>query len=234
MVDVTFVEQRDERLGRQRVHDSRSKAFPAPLAVDKASWVTKTLRIYDPKVNPNQCHGECTCVAKCVQFNAKGNRVMGVVLDMDNAHELYHLATTLDPFDGVWPPDDTGSSGLASAKAAQRLGLGGAYTWVFNGADGVVQQIQNGHVVSCGTWWYEGMFNFNYNRVIEPTGAKAGGHQYSAFGYDAKKDLVKIRCWWGPDWRDVYISREHLNELLLDDGDAHIQERLVAAPAVPA
>lgn len=222
---VQRVPQLHSVLGRQLVHDPRSKDFPAVSAIDKSTWRSKTIRIYDPRINPNQCHGECTGVAKCVTFNAVGNRVSGVVLDMDDAHNFYHTATTLDPWPGEWPPEDTGSSGLASAKAAQKLGLGGAYRHVFNGADEVVQLIMDGHAVSCGTWWYEDMFNPSSKGVISPTGKQVGGHQYTARGYDLGLDHVIIRCWWG-SYRDVRIAREHLNELIMDGGDAHIQERI--------
>lgn len=224
-IEVLEVPQLRPNLGRQMVHDSRSKDFGARMAVDRSKWVSKLIRIFDPKVNPNQCHGECTGVAKCVEFNAEGNRVAGVIFDMEDAHKLYHLATTLDPFQGTWPPADTGSSGLASAKAAQKLGLGGEYRHVFNGADGVVQMIQEGSVVSVGTWWYDGMFHPSIRGVIEPTGPQVGGHQYAARGYDVKQDLVTIRCWWG-GYRDVRIKRTHLDELLMDHGDAHVQDRI--------
>lgn len=231
MIHVKAVPQHP-KLGRQLVHDSRSLEFPAKTVIDKSKWVSKTIEICDPETNPNQCHGECTGVAKCVQMNAVGNRVEGVVFDMDQAHAFYHLSSTLDPFTGEWPPDDNGSSGLASAKAAQQLGIGGEYRHVFDGADGVVQLIQEGHVVSCGTWWYKDMFTPNDEKVIEPTGDRAGGHQYSAIGYDLENDRVLIRCWWG-DFRDVYIAREHLNKLLLDGGDAHVQDRIVPTPVTP-
>lgn len=225
-LEVLQVPQRLPYLGRQKVHDPRSREHPARMAVpDRSKWVTKSIRIFDPSKNPNQCHGECTGVAKCVQMNAVGNRVTRVVFDMDDAHTFYHWATTFDPWDGVWPPQDTGSSGLASAKAAQKVNVGGAYQHVFNGADGVVQLIQEGRVVSVGTWWYDNMFTPNAKGVIEPTGPQVGGHQYAARGYDAKLDLVLIRCWWG-NYRDVRIKREHLNELIMDGGDAHIQERV--------
>lgn len=224
--EVLYVVQQRPNLGRQLVHDPLSKGFPTRTAIDKSKWITKSIRIYDPRVNPNQCHSECTACAKAMEFNAAGNRVKGVVLDMDDAHQIYHLTTTLDPFEGEWPPDDTGSSGLASAKAAQRLGLGGEYRHVFNGADEVVQLIQEGSVVSVGTWWYDDMFRPNAKGVIEPTGPQVGGHQYAAHGYDAKQDVVIIRCWWG-HYRDVRIKREHLNELILDSGDAHVQDRVI-------
>lgn len=224
-VEVQQVPQLRKNLGRQMVHDERSRSFPAQTSIDRSSWITKAIRIYDPSPNPKQCHGECTGCAKAMQLNAVGNRVPGIVLNKNDAHRFYSKATHLDPFDGVWPSDDNGSSGLASAKAAQELGFGGEYRHVFGGADEVVQLIQDGYVVSVGTWWYDGMFDPNDLNVIEPTGHRVGGHQYVARGYNLSKDLVVVRCWWG-DFQDVSIKRSHLNELLLDDGDAHIQERI--------
>lgn len=126
---------------------------------------------------------------------------------------------------GQWPPTDTGSSGLAASKAAQAMGLGGEYRHVFGGADEVVQLIQSGKVVNVGTWWLADMFTPNAAGIITTTGARVGGHQYIARGYEVKRDLVLIRCWWGT-YRDVWISRDQLNGLLMDGGDAHIQTRL--------
>lgn len=227
-LEVEWVPQEREQLGRQLVHDPQSKAFPAVETVDRSQWVSKLIRIIDPRVNPNQCHGECTGCAKAMQFNAVGNRVLGAVFDMDDAHQFYHLATQIDPFKGTWPPEDTGSSGLASAKAAQKLGVGGEYRHVLNGADGVVELIQQNRVPSIGTWWYDGLYTLNAKGIIEPTGRKVGGHQFIARGYEVKRDLVMIRCWWGR-FRDAFIKREHLNELILDGGDAHIQDRIIPA-----
>lgn len=223
-LDVELIDQYHPYLGRHKVHDPRSKDYSARLLIRRDSWIDRTIRIFDPTPNPNQCHGECTAVAKCVQFNAVGNRVKGVRLDMEDAHELYHLETTIDPFKGEWPPDDTGSSGLASAKAAQKLGLGKDYWHIFNGADGIVQAIQQGHVVSVGTLWYESMFSPDEHGIIKPSGKVVGGHQFSARAYHVRSDLVTIRCWWG-DFRDVRIKRDDLNDLVMDGGDAHIQTR---------
>lgn len=224
-IHVKAVEQKHPQLGRQLVHDSKSRMFPAAPTIDRATWHDKVVRVYDPSPNPNQCHGECTGCAKAMEMNAAGNRVSGVVLNMDNAHAFYKLATTLDPFAGSWPPDDTGSSGLAAAKAAQKLGIGAGYRHVFGGANEVVQLIMLGRVVNVGTWWYDGMFNPNSSGIIKPTGDIAGGHQYIARGYDVDRDLVRIRCWWGT-FKDVWIKRSDLQALLLDGGDAHIQDRL--------
>jgi hypothetical protein len=193
-------------------------------AVDRSLWRDKAVRVYDPRANPDQCHGECTGCAKMMQFNAVGNRRTGVVLGMGDAHRNYSRNTEIDPWAGSWPPDDTGSSGLASCKSAQEHGLGGEYRWLFGGADEVVQSIMQGKVISVGTWWYESMFHPQPSGLITVHGDRAGGHQYAARAYDKGRDLVGLRCWWG-SYRDVWIHRTALDDLLRDGGDAHWQAR---------
>lgn len=233
MIDEQYLEfasqiqSTDHRLGRHIVHDSRSRGFAYSSTVDTSTWNTKRVRIYDPLPNENQCHGECTCCAQCMMFNAAGNRKKGVVLRMDTAHKLYQRATSIDPFQGSWTDptwQDTGSSGLAAAQASQQLGFGGEYNFIFGGADETVQAIMEGHVVSVGTLWYEDMFYPDASHFIIPTGAVAGGHQYVARGYIEPDDAIELRCWWG-SYRDVYIKRNLLNELIMDNGDQHIQKR---------
>jgi hypothetical protein len=219
---VRRVEQRDPRLGRHVVLDPRSRAFPLATAVDTSTWHTKAIRIYDPTPNPNQTIGNCTGCAKAMQFNAVGNRRIGSVFTMSDATNIYARATTQDPWPGAYPPDDTGSSGLAAAKAAQLMGFGGVYRWLY-GVDHVVQAVMDGLVVNVGTRWDWRMFEQDALGRIEPGGGVAGGHEWTVRGYHEPGDLVLGRCWWG-DFRDFWIKREHLAELLADDGDAHVQE----------
>lgn len=224
---VVVVPQLDVRLGRQLVHDPRSRAFPMGVTVDKSTWKTKLIRIYDPPTNPNQCHGECTGCANAMMLNSEGNRHPRQVLNMNYAHKVYSAASKTDPWEGSWPPDDIGSSGLAAAQAARAMRVGGEFRWLFGGADEVVQTIMSGRVVSIGTWWYEGMMFKDANLNISPLGQRVGGHQYVARGYDKTKDAVVIRCWWG-SYRDAYLKRSHLNDLLMEGGDAHVQNRLIS------
>lgn len=226
-LDIKVVPQLDKRLGRQKVHDPRSRSFPAKPTIDRSTWRSKAIRIYDPTVNPNQCHGECTGTTKCMQFNSSGNRIVGKVLDMKTAHQLYSYASHNDPWPGAWPPEDTGTSGLASCEASKLLGLGGEYRHVFGGADEVVQLIMDWQTVSIGSWWTDDMMEPNSLGVIEPTGKIIGGHQYLGHGYDLKRDMVMIRCWWG-EIRDMWIKRNQLNDLIMNEGDANIQTRKVA------
>lgn len=221
-MDIEQIEQKDPRLGRNKVHDERSRGFAALAPIDKSTWHTRTLRVYDPLPNPNQTIGNCTGTSKCSQLNTVGNRVTGRVLNMAWALALYHRNTQLDPFPGEYPPDDTGSSGLASAKSAIELGLGGRYEWEFRGADGVAQNIMQGRPMSVGTYWYDGMFSPDRNGLIKPTGAVAGGHQYLIHGYNKSKDTLVGRCWWG-SFKTFNIRRGDLDMLIQDGGDAHFQ-----------
>lgn len=215
----------DPRLGRHVVHDPRSLAFAVDNPIDPSTWHDKSIRIYDPKPNPNQTIGNCTGVAKCVMFNAVGNRKTGDVLTMQIAVDIYSVATTLDPWEGSYLPDDTGSSGLAAAKAAQQMGFGGEYNWVLSAADGVVQEIMNGTPVNVGTRWDYDMFHPDDTGQVHPGGGVAGGHEWTVRGYDKSRDLLLGRCWWG-SFRDFWISRADLTALLIDDGDAHTQRRI--------
>lgn len=226
---VVILDRTDPRMGRQVVHDPQSRAFPM-RAADTSTWRTRILRMYDPSPNPTQVIGNCTGCDKAMEGNTAGNRVSRRILTMADANRIYSLATTLDPWPSAYPPTDTGSSGLAASKAAQRLNLGAEYRWgLAGGADAVVQQIMDGRTVGVGTWWTDGMFDRKPLKgrvgewVIEPTGPRAGGHQYRATGYDEHLDMIRVRCWWGA-YRDVWIKRVHLAELLADDGDAHVQD----------
>jgi hypothetical protein len=111
---------------------------------------------------------------------------------------------------------------LASCKTAIEFGLARDYFWLFGGADEVVENIMQGRVISVGTWWYWDMFNKDSRGLVRPTGGRAGGHQWVARGYDVDRDEVMGRCWWG-DFKDFWIKRTDLQDLLLDDGDAHFQ-----------
>jgi hypothetical protein len=221
-MDVERIVQQSPLLGRHKVHDPRSRDFALPTTVDRSTWRTKAIRVYDPSPNPNQPNGCCTAVAKCVQLNAAGNRKPGRVLNMDDAQRIYARETVIDPFPGTFPPDDTGSDGLSSCKVAVEEGLGGEYLWLFGGADEVVQNVMAGRVVSVGTSWYWNMFNTDADGRVSVSGDLAGGHQWSVRGYSRSRDWVLGRCWWGT-FRDFWIARSDLDALLRDGGDAHWQ-----------
>lgn len=235
-VTVETVPQEDIRLGRQKVHDEQSRAFAVPRrAVDRSAWRDKAVRIYDPTPNPNQCHGECTGCAEAMVLNQVGNRVKGRVLNLlRDAHRIYAHGSQNDPWPGgmvfdeaaLWiNGQDTGSSGLAAAKASVHYGYADGYDWEFGGGEGVLQNVHEGRAMSVGTWWYGDMFHgsggtFAGLPIVKPTGGRVGGHQYVARGHDVSRRLVLCRTWWG-NMRDFWISEDDFDGLLRDGGDAH-------------
>lgn len=224
---LKHIASHDARLGRHVHHDPASKGFALPVTIDRKAWRSKSIRLYDPVPNPNQTVGCCTGCAKAMQLNAAGNRKAGQVLGMSTALTIYGTATQLDSIPGTYPGQDTGSTGLAAAKAAQRLGLGGTYSWLFGGVDEVVQAVMDGHTPNVGTEWDYDMFNPDSSGVVHRGGGVAGGHEWTVRGYDATRDLVLGRCWWG-EFRDFWITRTDLDDLLANDGDAVVQVRATA------
>ncbi len=235
---VVVVDQHDPRLGRQVVHDPRSRSFPFPIAAlpDKPTRAVRH-RIWGPRTTPAQDIGCCTGVDQAVKCDAAGNRVRGVILGLDDAKSVYRIASGIDPFAGQWPPDDTGSSGLAACKAAVQLGWITRYEWLFAGARQVLAAVAGdstrpGRCVGVGTWWHEGMFRPDPDTLlVRPTGARVGGHQWTITGWEPRYNALEGLCWWGPGFGDngrFRITLDDLDDLLADDGDAHVTYRASA------
>ncbi len=232
---VITIPQNDARLGRQVVHDPQSRSFAFPLAA-LPDLPTKAIRhrIYGPKRIPSQRIGCCTGVDQTVKANAAGNRVLRQVLNMADAEHIYSEATKLDPWDGEWPPTDTGSSGLAACKAAKTIGYITRYEWLFAGARQILAAVAGGagkpgRCVGVGTWWYDAMFRPDPKTLlVRPTGPRVGGHQWTITGWEPRYKALEGLCWWGPNFGDngrFRITLDDLDQLLADDGDAHVTYR---------
>lgn len=234
---VVTIDQQDVRLGRQVVHDPRSRRFAFPLtAVDLPTQPFRH-RLYNPRTTPRQRVGCCTGVDQMVKCNALGNRRIGVVLGMAEAERLYSRASQIDPWPGSWPPEDTGSSGLAACKTALDQGLITRYEWLFAGARQVLAALvggagRKGRCVGVGTWWTSEMFRPDpQTQLVRPTGARVGGHQWTITGWEPKYKAFEGLCWWGTEFGAngrFRIRFEDLDALLADDGDAHVTYRNMA------
>lgn len=224
---VVRLDQTDPRLGRHVVHDPRSRQYA--VSAPREALVTRSFRhrVFNPNPMPNQAIGCCTGVAECVMGDTQGNRVRGVSLDMDDAVKVYSRATELDPFDGTYPPTDTGSSGLAAAKAATEMGIVERYEWVFGGVDQLLATLRD-RPVAVGTRWDNHMFHPEPNTyLVTLGGGVAGGHEWTVIGYNKRYDAFEGQCWWG-NWaaKGMFrIRRADLATLLADDGDAHVSYR---------
>ncbi len=235
---IVTADQLDRRLGRHVVHDPRSRAFAFPrTAVTTKPSAAIRYRIYGPRTTPTQRIGCCTGVDQAVKCDSIGNRLTGAVLNMADAERIYALATTLDPFDGQYPPDDVGSSALGACKAAGQLALIERYEWLFAGAGQVLGALvggqgRRGRCVGVGTWWYEQMFEPDpLSLLVKPAGKKVGGHQWTVTGWEPRFDAFEGLCWWGPQFGHngrFRIRFDDLEALLADDGDAHVTYRRTA------
>lgn len=183
-------------LGRLVEHDPRSRLFPAPsLAIKKPRSVL--WRRYSPILDQGAL-GSCTGNAMtgwlgCAPHAA--DAADAARFDEDFAVALYSEATRIDRFPGEYPPDDTGSSGLAVAKAAQRGGHISHYSWCFT-VNSLVNALQQQPVI-VGVPWYERMFDPDSDGEILPGGDIVGGHEFLIRGVDLLRQLLLCDNSWG-------------------------------------
>ena len=197
--------------------DEQSRSFLAELAPEIHS-VQHTH--YGPILD--QWVGSCTGHAATQCLNTKPHHVpRSPYLNDQVAMSIYSLATTLDPWAGQYPPDDTGSSVLAAAKAAQQLKLINGYRWAF-GYDQMLAALMIKPVV-VGTIWRQGMFSWNRYGFLDVSGSIVGGHSYLVTGYAAHARHFTILNSWGIGWGrkgKARIPAGDMRALLEDDGEA--------------
>lgn len=161
----------------------------------------------------------------------------GVVVAVDQAYAygIYHNNTVIDGFDGVWEPDDTGSSGLATAQTLKSWGQVRSYAHCTTLRQ-VLAALQRGTVL-LGTNWYDSMFEPNVDGevTILPRAVIAGGHEYLAIGVDPDHKMIDCVQSWGPEWGlggRFKMSYDTLERLLDEDGDAIVLD-VARVPADP-
>lgn len=134
------------------------------------------------------------------------------------AVQLYSDATVIDGYPGSYPPDDTGSSGLAICKVLKQREIIKGYRFA-RSAYGFVQLLQNGPVLQ-GMPWYEAFFQPDAKGFIDAdpqwhSSALAGGHEVEAIGIevdtqDAFSSVVLYANSWGTKWGDRGFFRMRL------------------------
>lgn len=186
------------RLGRHIEHDARSRLWAIEDrlfgAVDTVWWNRRT-----PILDQGDL-GSCTGNAMAGALGCEpliGTRDPEQLTEL-LAVRLYERATQLDHFPGEYPPEDTGSSGLAVAKAARELGFIGAYHHAFT-TIGMLRALQHGPVI-VGISWYEGFDAPDIDGIIEISGQIRGGHEVLIRGYDHDAGLLHGDNSWGPQW----------------------------------
>lgn len=210
-------------LGRHVEHDPRSRNYPAATVGVATVWWPHHYSVLN-QGNTGSCTGNAA-----TQCLATGDVYRKPFRPSEaTARKVYSIATTLDSIPGSFPPDDTGSTGLAVAKACKQLGYIGSYTHAFGlgharGAIGVAPFI-------VGTDWYESMFNPDPDGTVHPVGEIAGGHEYLCLGYEETTDRFAFLNSWGRKWGvpipeahvtggGFFMAAADLGKLLADQGD---------------
>jgi hypothetical protein len=223
MTNYLIPEQQVEgrRLGRNVNHDARSLRFLVNSPA-RALSTTEHERMI-PVLDQGQL-GSCT-----------GNAAVGAVgtkplfdalpsghpeLDEDLAVKVYSAATALDPYDGQYPPDDTGSDGLSAAKACKNLGLISGYLHATS-LDAMQSALQDTPVI-VGVNWYEGFDDPDSNGLVKVSGKVRGGHEFEVVGVDMENQLFHAVNSWGTSWGKnghFWFSFDSMTRLLSEDGD---------------
>jgi hypothetical protein len=207
------------RLGRNVDHDERSKGFPALTAALSTARHERRCPPFD------QGHlGSCTGNAMAGALMTDPLYIQNRDLGEKDAVELYSEATRIDRFPGVYPPDDTGSSGLAVAKAARAGGYISSYRHAF-GLQHALGALVVGPVITGVTWYSSFDQPLATGEVLIADGAYVrGGHEFEVNGIDVENRRVWCVQSWGPTWGGLgdgtfWMSWDTWDRLLQDKGD---------------
>lgn len=183
-------------LGRVVDHDPLSRAYAFPEG--KATSADIIWKRLSPILDQGAI-GCCTGAAMAGWLGCEQNSIdetQAKKYDIEFAHKLYSLATRLDPFPGVWEPDDTGSSGNAVAKAARNLKEIKAYRWAFS-TSALLSALNSGPIIM-GIPWYEAMFSPDKDYKLWPYGNMVGGHEVLIRGIIGRNLILSNS--WGKNW----------------------------------
>lgn len=183
-------------LGRFVQHDDRSRDYPAALAdsLHSVQWARRS-PILD-QGNLGSCTGNAAAGWLATDTaTRKGHTDVTEKLAVD----IYSKATHLDRVPGVFPPTDTGSSGLAVAKALVALGLtAGPYRHAF-GLTHALQALQTGPVL-VGITWLTGCDTPDKSGRVKYAGTVRGGHEILADQIDVERGLIWFANSWSTAW----------------------------------
>lgn len=197
------------RLGRHVEHDDRSLAYAlSEDLLGTGAYVSATHTVNAPvldQANIGACVGFGTeaCVSAdpfyaAIPITAAARPTGDAAIDNQQGYGLYSSATSLDNIKGSWKPDDTGSVGLAGAKAAQKAGLIAGYQHALS-LDAALKGLGSLPCIT-GVNWYEGFDSPDGTGRVKISGSVRGGHEFCVFAIDVANRLVGARQSWGQGW----------------------------------
>jgi hypothetical protein len=239
---VKLSDQRyDQRgLGRLVEHDERSRRFAF-----QATGITLTSIQHQRKVPVlNQGSlGSCTGNA---MTGLLGTEPFFATLPPDTlsetdgsgdekvAIELYSEATSLDSYPGAYPPSDTGSSGIAVAKAAKNKGWISGYQHTFD-LNSALAALATTPVI-IGISWYEGFDSPKPDGQLAIAGSVRGGHEVVLDQLDVENKRVWLTNSWGTSFGvhgRAYFTWDTFSTLLANQGDCTVPVPLTSPQPTP-
>ena len=211
-----------KRLGRHVERDERSRAFSVASHATGVLKTTQHRRHCSPfnQGDLGSCTGNAMVGALMTGPLFKATRILGE----QDAVDLYSAATRLDRIPGHYPHDDTGSSGLAVAKAAQQRGYISSYRHAF-GISQALTALSRGPVI-VGVNWYEGFdMPVGTSAELQILGTIRGGHEMVIDGIDVESGYVHLTNSWGSQWGNqgtCVMSFATLRRLLVEGGDVTV------------
>ena len=189
----------DPRCGRLIEHDSASLAY-AYRAMGAPVTATHTRHV--PIVNQGQL-GSCTgqSAIGCIGTGKFYAQVKDKTkFDKAAGEDVYKRATVIDEFRGTYPPDDTGSSGLAVAKVLKERGLIKGYQHAVTFADALGALSER--PVITGMRWFDSFNKLDANGFIQRTrtAREVGGHEFVVHAINVEGEYVTCTNSWGTNY----------------------------------
>lgn len=244
IINIERFEPTDDRLGRHVEHDERNRMYAVrvdpslPVLMPSVRHHTN-LPVLD-QGNVGACTGfaETGLIGFDQYWSALTPEQQAVISGAPNQVGLaiYSKATQIDNIPGNYPPDDTGSSGPAAAKAATALGYVNGYRHAFS-LGALNTALQKGPVM-VGSNWYNSMFEPDPTGLIkiDSSSGLAGGHEYVCDEYDVDLDSYGFLNSWGTSYGingRFYIKRTSFLTLLSASGDVTVPTPLSAPAPTP-
>jgi len=229
---IRFIDEHEGpgRLGRHVEHDPRSRAYPVSEDLFPSTYTSAVHKVAIPVLDQGQL-GACTGnaaegligsdpVYPAVPLDLPARPTADAAADEAQAVALYSAATRLDGIHGQYPPLDTGSTGLAVAKAARRLGLISGYQHAFS-LDATLKALAVTPLI-IGVHWYQGFDHPDTTGRVAISGDVRGGHEFLLYGVDAEQRTVLARNSWGVKFGIegcFSFGWDDLGQLLDEQGD---------------
>lgn len=111
------------------------------------------------------------------------------------AESVYSWATGHDPFNGTWPPDDTGSNGQSACQGL--IALGYATSCISMSSVLEAEQRLQTQPITMGIYWRSTMYQTDGCGLLTVGGSIDGGHQVNVVGLDVDKGWLWGENSWG-------------------------------------